>query len=97
MASVVSMRGAPRMAPTPISFPASFPTSTAISGRTVSGRAVPIAARTLPTTPSDSPKRSPTHSMPFVNSRAPPRITAKLTTSPSQSTGGNPIDGPVKA
>ena len=44
-------------------------------GRSVSGRAVPTAANTDPTAPSDNPNPSPIHSIPFVNSSAPARIT----------------------
>ncbi len=53
IASVESMKGAPMMAPMPISWPAAPPeTRMAMSGMTVSGRAVPTAASTLPTAPS---------------------------------------------
>src|SRR5919204_139994 len=79
IARVVSIKGAPRMTPSPISFPDPWPIRIATSGRIVSGNAVPMAARTLPTTPSESPNDSPTHSTPFVNSSAPPRITGRAT------------------
>ena len=46
-------------------------------GIIVSGRAVPTAARTEPTAPSASSSLWPNHSMPFVNSSAPMRITRK--------------------
>ena len=75
IASVVSMNGAPRIAPMPISSPDAWPDTIAMIGRIVSGSAVPTAASTLPTTPSDRPNPSPIHSTPFVNSSAPPRIT----------------------
>ena len=55
MASVESMNGAPRMAPTPTSSAAAPPVKTmAMIGTSVSGRAVPTAARMLPTAPSPS-------------------------------------------
>ena len=47
-------------------------------GISVSGIAVPTAASTLPVAPSPSPSRCPAHSIAFVNSSAPARITAKL-------------------
>ena len=62
IASVVSMNGAPRIAPTPMSSPAACPDAIAMIGRSVSGSAVPTAASTEPTAPSDRPKPSPTHS-----------------------------------
>ena len=46
-------------------------------GIIVSGRAVPTAARTEPTAPSASSSFRPNHSMPFVNSSAPTRMTTK--------------------
>ena len=53
MARVDSMKGAPRMAPMPISSPALPPEMRiAMSGMMVSGSAVPTAASTLPTAPS---------------------------------------------
>ena len=48
-------------------------------GIIVSGSAVPTAARTDPTAPSASSSLRPNHSMPFVNSSAPSRITTKAT------------------
>src|SRR5581483_488471 len=56
-------------------------------GRIVSGSAVPTAASTLPTAPSDRPKPSPIHSTPFVNSSAPARITTSDRASSSHSMG----------
>ena len=57
-------------------------------GIIVSGRAVPIAARTDPTAPSARSSFRPNHSMPFVNSSAPSRMTrnasARTTTSIAQ-------------
>src|SRR6266536_1769842 len=53
----------------------------ATSGRSVSGRAVPTAASTLPTAPSDSPRFAPIHSTPLVNSSAENRITTSATPS----------------
>ncbi len=84
-ARVDSMNGAPRIAPIPISLPAACPPKIATSGSSVSGNAVPIAARTEPTAPSDRPKPSPTHSTPFVKSSAPPRITTSDSRRSSQS------------
>ena len=75
------MNGAPRIAPVPISSPAACPDRIATSGRRVSGSAVPTAASTDPTAPSDRPNPSPIHSTPFVNSSAPLRITTKETRS----------------
>ena len=77
------MNGAPRIAPVPISSPASLPDRIATMGRSVSGSAVPTAAKTEPTAPSDRPNPSPIHSIPFVNSSAP----ARITTSEAMSTG----------
>ena len=76
MASVASMNGAPRMAPTPISCAGDWPrrrapaNRIATSGIIVSGSAVPTAARTLPTAPSARFSLWPNHSMPLVNSSA---------------------------
>ena len=81
------MNGAPRIAPMPISSPAAWPDTIATSGRIVSGSAVPTAASTLPTTPSDRPKPSPIHSTPLVNSSAPPRITSNDEPSSAHSIG----------
>src|SRR6266508_4296885 len=59
----------------------------ATSGTIVSGSAVPTAARTLPTTPSDRPNPSPIHSTPLVKSSAPPRITSSEKPSRTHSIG----------
>src|SRR6188472_4056276 len=56
-------------------------------GSNVSGSAVPTAASTEPTAPSDSPNPSPTHSTPLVNSSAPARITTNDTISSTQAIG----------
>src|SRR5580765_3903618 len=71
------MNGAARMAPTPIPCDAAEPPPDRIAmiGIIVSGRAVPTAARTDPTAPSASSSFRPNHSIPFVNSSAPKRIT----------------------
>ena len=75
MASVASMNGAPRIAPTPISSEAPPPANRmAMIGIIVSGSAVPTAARTDPTAPSARPSLRPNHSMPLVNSSAPARM-----------------------
>ena len=71
----------------PISSPPAWPDTIATRGRIVSGSAVPTAASTLPTTPSDSPKPSPIHSTPFVNSSAPPRMTSSDVPSRTHSIG----------
>src|SRR5512138_2217689 len=72
------MNGAPRIAPTPISSEcAPAVKMIATIGIIVSGSAVPTAARTEPTAPSASPSFRPNHSMPFVNSSAPARMTTK--------------------
>ena len=82
MASVESMNGAPRMAPTPISSPASaLPNRIAMIGMTVSGSAVPTAARTLPTAPSPRCSLRPNHSTPLQKSSHPARMTRKATMS----------------
>ena len=77
MASVDSMNGAPRIAPTPTAWVASPPPpkTIAITGIIVSGSAVPTAASTDPTAPWARLSLRPNHSMPFVNSSAPSRIT----------------------
>ncbi len=75
MASVASMNGAPRMAPTPTSCDDSpVANRIAMIGISVSGSAVPTAARTEPTAPSASSSLRPNHSIPFVNSSAPIRM-----------------------
>src|SRR6476469_8337033 len=77
IARVESMNGAPRIAPTPTPCDASEPAPDRIAmiGIIVSGRAVPTAARTEPTAPSASSSFRPNHSIPFVKSSAPTRIT----------------------
>src|SRR5258706_4170877 len=77
MASVDSMNGAPRIAPTPTPWDAAEPPPDRIAmiGIIVSGRAVPTAARTDPTAPSASSSFRPNHSIPYVNSSAPRRMT----------------------
>src|SRR4051812_15726639 len=88
IASVASMKGAPRIAPTPIPCDAEDPAPErmAMIGIIVSGSAVPTAARTDPTAPSASSSFRPNHSMPFVKSSAPARITTNARTSTSTST-----------
>jgi hypothetical protein len=84
MARVASMNGAPRMAPTPTASPwppAPPPNTTATIGISVSGMAVPTAAKTLPTTPSLTFSFSPSHSTALVNSSAQMRMIARLTMS----------------
>ena len=84
IASVASMNGAPRIAPTPISSECSpVENRIAMIGIIVSGNAVPTAASTDPTAPSASPSFRPNHSMPFVNSSAPARM---MTNEPSRMT-----------
>ncbi|MNL23682.1 hypothetical protein D3C87_1450820 [compost metagenome] len=85
IASVLSMNGAPTMAPMPMSVPATLPLrqapTMAMIGMMVSGRAVPTAASTEPTAPSERFSFLPTHSieltkasqarmMPAIDSRA---------------------------
>src|SRR6478672_4636912 len=79
IARVQSMNGAPRIAPTPTPCDASEPAPARIAmiGIIVSGSAVPTAARTDPTAPSASSSFRPNHSIPFVNSSAPARMTRK--------------------
>ena len=79
MANVASMNGAPRMAPTLTAARclATRRRRWQSIGIMVSGRAVPTAARTDPTAPSASSSLRPNHSIPFVNSSAPSRITTK--------------------
>ena len=68
MASVESMNGAPRMAPSPIFSPSSaLPRKMAMMVMMVSGIAVPTAARMLPVAHSEMPRRRPSHSMPLTN------------------------------
>src|SRR5205823_2207523 len=88
------MKGAPRIAPVPIWSPVACPDRIATSGSRVSGRAVPTAASTDPTAPSDRPNPSPIHSTPFVNNSAPTRITNSETISTGQSTCAHSPRGP---
>src|SRR3954447_3697207 len=87
IASVESMNGAPRIAPTPMACAASelsVPANRiAMSGIMVSGRAVPTAASTLPTAPSARLSLCPNHSIPFVKSSAAIRMTTSATASSS--------------
>src|SRR5450759_2811301 len=92
IASVASMNGAPRMAPTPTSPPAAPPERTmAMNGIIVSGRAVPTAASTEPIAPSLRLSFRPNHSMPLVNSSAPKRMTANETTSSRMSNSASGV------
>src|SRR4051794_19340788 len=94
IASVESMNGAPRIAPTPMPCDASDPSPVRIAmiGIIVSGSAVPTAASTDPTAPSASSSFRPNHSMPFVNSSAPNRITTNAATRIRRSTSA--LDDP---
>src|SRR5512146_373775 len=66
------MKGAPRIAPNPTSAsPRAAP-----MGIDVSGRVVPIAARTLPTAPSDRFRRLPSHSIALVKRAQAPSVNA---------------------
>ena len=88
MASVESMNGAPRIAPTPTECDVAPPANRiAMIGIIVSGSAVPTAARTEPTAPSASSSFRPNHSMPFVKSSAPIRITMSARTRTRMSIG----------
>jgi hypothetical protein len=82
--SVLSMKGAPRIAPKPTSASSRLaPKKMATIGIEVSGRVVPMAASTLPTAPSESFRRRPNHSIAFVNSAQAPRVTTTDTTNKS--------------
>src|SRR5829696_4363998 len=104
-ASVESRKGAPRIAPIPISpaaalpEPASSAPRMATSGIMVSGNAVPTAASMLPTAPAPSCNRSPIISTAFVKRTAAPSIAAReninsriVTGSPQAIRGGNVLD-----
>ena len=78
MAIVASRNGAPMIAPIATSSAPSAPPIMATIGISVSGIAVPTAASRLPTDPSPSSSLCPAHSTAFVNTSAPTRITAKL-------------------
>src|SRR5437870_5508895 len=86
MARVASMKGAPRIAPTPISDellrpdPAKIGPMMAMTGMSVSGIAVAMPASTLPTAPSARFSLCPNHSIPLVNSSAPSRMTSRAPT-----------------
>src|SRR3954468_1540278 len=82
------MNGAPRIAPTPTLWEAAEPPPVRIAmiGIIVYGRAVPTAASTDPTAPSASSSFRPNHSIPFVNSSAPIRMTTKARTRMPMST-----------
>ena len=69
------------IAPIATSSDPSAPPMIATIGISVSGIAVPTAASRLPTAPWPIASRWPAHSTAFVNTIAPPRITAKLTSS----------------
>src|SRR5512140_2808982 len=93
IASVASMNGAPRIAPTPISSEWAPAVNTiAMIGIIVSGRAVPTAASTEPTAPSARPSFRPNHAMPFVNSSAPARMTRKAIARMTRSNTSAPRD-----
>src|SRR5688500_17396796 len=83
------------MAPTATSSAPSAPPTIATIGISVSGIAVPTAARMLPVAPSPICSRWPAHSTAFVNSRAPARMIAKLaarrTTSIADYYPGSPL------
>ena len=70
----------------PISSDSAVPTKMiAMIGIIVSGIAVATAARTLPTIPSLRPIFWPSHSIPFVKSSAPARMTTNETASSTRS------------
>src|SRR5262245_45965491 len=94
IASVASMNGAPRIAPTPTPWDDSAPPPVrlAMIGIIVSGSAVPTAASTDPTAPSASWSFRPNHSMPFVKSSAPIRMTTNAATRISRSMGRSGFD-----
>ncbi len=79
IASVASRNGAPMIAPIATSSDPSPPPMIATTGISVSGIAVPTAARMLPVAPSPMSSRWPSHSTAFVKTSAPARMTAKLT------------------
>ena len=74
-ASVLNIKGAPNIAPIPTSVAVPVGAKRiAMRGTIVSGNAVPTAARTLPTAPSERFSFLPSHSIPLVNIFAPARI-----------------------
>src|SRR5438132_2618250 len=88
MTRVPSMNGAPRIAPTPISSASAlFVKRIATTGMSVSGVAVPSAARMLPVAPSLIRSLIPSHSTPFVKTSAPTRIRTKAPTMNAASIG----------
>jgi hypothetical protein len=96
-ASVASRKGAPRIAPIPIS-PAAAPPEPkskapkiATNGIMVSGNAVPTAASTLPTAPAPRFSRSPMISTALVKRIAAPSIAARDRTN-SIIVKGSPYD-----
>ena len=104
IASVESMNGAPRIAPTPTASEVSVavpPRMTgpriAITGMSVSGMAVATAARTLPTAPSARFSLCPSHSMPFVKSSAAIRMIASEPTSRTMSTSEDYLQWPERS
>ena len=79
--SVESMSGAPRIAPTPISWltsTESVPANRASNGTMLSGMAVPTAANSDPVTPSEIRSRSPRCSRALVKTSAATRMRASI-------------------
>ena len=85
MASVPSTNGAPMIAPIAICTASSLPPplSSATTGMTDSGSAVPTAASSAPTAPWPRSSRWPSHSTAFVKPIAPPTISTKAASSSS--------------
>ena len=80
-ASVLNIKGAPSIAPTPISLAVSLaPKNIATAGNIVSGKAVPIAVKILPTTACDILNFLPKTSILLVNPSAESNIMTKFTT-----------------
>ena len=77
IAIVASRNGAPTIAPIATSSEPSAPPINATIGISVSGIAVPTAARRLPTAPTPIASRWPIHSTAFVKMNAPVRMIAK--------------------
>ena len=79
-ANVDNIKGAPSIAPIPISLPLlSWKNSIAITGNIDSGKAVPTAASILPVKFFDRSKASPTNSTLLVNNSAAKSITKSPT------------------
>ena len=79
-ASVLNIKGAPSIAPTPISLAVSLaPKNIATAGNIVSGNAVPTAAKMLPTTACDILNLRPKTSILLVKPSAESNIMNKLT------------------